>query len=191
MLLQGEFIERLMDLDKIVTRQDILDFVSETPDSKMRSLIELVDMECGWLFRVKASKIKEVQDYRDKQIERVSYLIACIKERTECAPRMFPDFLTERGIKAFNDAIEYGLIDMRSYAWLKSKASLSNWVADINSVDGVVAKLGIGKSNSWVKFEKYFEVKGLASKNRKSDFNNTCPDYDPVRAKIFPEIYKK
>lgn len=185
---RGEFFERILDLDKIVTRQDILDFVSECPDSKMRSFIEDVNMECGWLFKIKASKIKEVEEYRDKQRERVSYLIACIKERTGCA--MLPDFLTERGTKAFNDSIEQGLIDKESYAWLKSKSSLSNWVADINSVNGVVAKLGIGKRKSWVKFEKYFGIKRLASKNRKSDFNNTCPDYDPVKEKIFPEIYK-
>lgn len=188
---RGEFFERILDLDKTVTRQDILDFVSECPDSKMRSFIEDVNMECGWLFRIKASKIKEVEEYRDKQRERVSYLIACIKERTGCAPRMRPDFLTERGMNAFEQSIREKLIDKDSFEWKKPYTALANWVHDICRVGGCNTPMGMGKEVDWVSFEKYFEVKKLRKKWDNNQHQQSCPSYDKYKAKIFPELYSR
>lgn len=189
---QGEFIERLLDIDKIVTEQDVRDFVKAQSKGQLPSLIGLINQECGWLFRVRASKIPEVEAYREKQRRRVSFLIQCVKEQTGQAIRMFPDFLTERGVKAFVDAISVGLIDKDSFAWVKDDTVLCNWVADINAAGGVTTKLGCDKKRDWASFEKYFGKKrySLSKKYEKSCLNHSCIDYDPVKAKIFPELYK-
>ena len=57
-------------------------------------------------------------------------------------------------------------------------------------VGGCSTQMGFNKNTDWASFAKYFGVTGLARKHYKSTFNMSCPDYDTVKAKIFPEIYK-
>lgn len=187
---QGEFIERLLDADRIISGQDIWDFVSEQKKKKgIPSLLALVKQECGWLFRIKESKFEDVEEYRKKQRERVSVLITCIKEQTNYKPRMLPDFLTERGMNAFEQSIREKLIDKDSFVWKKPYTALANWVHDICFVGGCNTPMGMGKEVDWVSFEKYFEVKKLRKKWDNNQHQQSCPSYDKYKAKIFPELY--
>ena len=188
---QGEFIERLLDIDRIVSQQDIRDFVSEQ-SNKIPSLVALIKQECGWLFRIKESKFAEVEAYRDEQRRRVRYLIDCIKQQTGTTLRTLPDFLTERGINTFNKTIELGLIDKDSFDWMPMKpnlTALSKWVYDMCKSGGCSTPMNYNRKVDWVSFEKYFGVKGLAKKYYKSGFNVTCPVYDNVKDIIYPDLY--
>ena len=189
---QGEFIERLLDVDRIVSEQDIRDFVAEQ-SNKIPSLLALIKRECGWLFSIKESKFVEVETYRNEQRRRVAILIDCIKQQTGSSPRMLPDFLTERGMNAFKKTIELRLIDKVSFAWMPMKpnlTALSKWVHDICKVGGCSTPMKYNRETDWASFEKYFGVKGLARKYNKSEYNLSCPDYDKVRERIFPELEK-
>ena len=113
-----------------------------------------------------------------------------VRRRGTQAPPKRPVFLTERGEKAFDDAITHGLIDKDTYAWLLDKTALSLWVYDMNRVNGVVSDLSFGKSFSWAPFENYFRItkNTLGKKYQKSNFNHTCPGYDKVKSVLFPEL---
>ena len=175
---QGEFIEKV--LAGTLSEPDVRAFINSQPKEDLPGLLTFIHDKQGAI--VAEGMFKDDCDFFNLQwkgqFEKLLTVAELVRDRmnTNNIQRTLPDFLTERGIKAFDDAIEYGLIDKDSFAWRKSNVALGRWLVDVCSVGGVTTKMAYGRKNDWVSFERFFSKKGLENSYNKGEVNN-CRDY--------------